>query len=203
MPKSKHKINADLKPLIVRIDTLKIDPDNERGHDKKNLTSIAAALDKFGQQTPIVVIKKTGLIKKGNGTVMAVRDILGWTHIARVRFDSDDPVAITAYGITDNRTGELATWILPNLQASLITVKDGGVDLALLGWDSQDLDPILAATWEPPPTSDDPIMVYETIRVTTEQFNLIEEICKTITEDGKPVPMADALVAICQAHKSG
>jgi len=182
---------------MVRVDTLTEDPNNERDHSAKNYEAIAGSLDEFGQQTPIAVTAK-GVVVKGNGTLVAVREILKWTHIARVVIDITDPVAVRAYGITDNRTGELATWKLQPLQASLLSVRDGGFDLGKLGWDDHDLQPILAATWTKPELSNEPLVDYETIKLTTEQFAIVKgAACK---DNDQPIELA--LVEFIRRHTS-
>lgn len=132
-------IAAQLQPLAVPIDEIHPDPANARtGHA---VDRIAASLSTYGQRTPLVVNRGQGnKIEKGNGTYAAARS-LGWSHIAVV-FVEDDPVTAAAYGIADNRTGDLSTWDGKALQAIIDSIDP---DLNLpTGFNAGELDDILA-----------------------------------------------------------
>ena len=119
----------------VSIDKLLLDPANARKHGKKNLDSIKGSLAKFGQQKPIVV-NAANVIVAGNGTLQAAKE-LGWKDINIVRTDlkgSD----ITAFGIADNRTSELAEWDDEVLQELLDGLKAEDFDLSAIGFDDED-----------------------------------------------------------------
>lgn len=100
-------IAEQLRPLAVAIADLHEDPANARkGHA---VDRIAASLKAYGQRKPIVVNRKQGgKVEAGNGTLAAAKS-LGWTHIAAV-FVDDDPATAAAFGIADNRVGELSEW---------------------------------------------------------------------------------------------
>src|SRR3972149_2350272 len=97
-----------LKSLAVPIASLNLDPANVRLHNKRNIESIKSSLVKFGQQKPIVVQKQGMIVRAGNGTLAAARE-LGWAEIAANVVEMDDLTA-TAFSIADNRTAELAEW---------------------------------------------------------------------------------------------
>jgi len=116
----------------ISIDKLLLDPANARKHGKKNLDSIKGSLAKFGQQKPIVV-NADNVIVAGNGTLQAAKE-LGWKEINIVRTDlkgSD----ITAFGIADNRTSELAEWDDDVLKELLEGLKAEDFDLSAIGFD--------------------------------------------------------------------
>jgi ParB family transcriptional regulator, chromosome partitioning protein len=120
----------------IAIDKLLLDPANARKHGQKNLDSIKGSLAKFGQQKPIVV-NADNVIVAGNGTMQAAKE-LGWKEINIVRTDlkgSD----ITAFGIADNRTSELAEWDDKVLQEVLESLKAEDFDLSVIGFDDEDL----------------------------------------------------------------
>jgi ParB family transcriptional regulator, chromosome partitioning protein len=120
----------------IAIDKLLLDPANARKHGQKNLDSIKGSLAKFGQQKPIVV-NTDNVIVAGNGTMQAAKE-LGWKEINIVRTDlkgSD----ITAFGIADNRTSELAEWDYNVLQELLEGLKAEDFDLSAIGFDDEDL----------------------------------------------------------------
>jgi hypothetical protein len=94
---------ADLQTL-PKLDVweLRHHPRNVRRH---NLPAIVESLRTYGQQTPIVVQKSTGYVCKGNGTLKAARDVLGWSHIFGTVEDFDDDTALR-YLLADNRTSD-------------------------------------------------------------------------------------------------
>ena len=119
----------------VSIDKLLLDPANARKHGKKNLDSIKGSLAKFGQQKPIVV-NAENVIVAGNGTLQAAKE-LGWKEIDIVRTNlkgSD----ITAFGIADNRTSELAEWDDDVLKELLEGLKAEDFDLSAIGFDDDE-----------------------------------------------------------------
>lgn len=109
-----EKINPGLKSLIKPISFLKPDPKNARKHDAKNIKAIMNSFQAFGQQKPIVAMTD-GTIIAGNGTLEALKK-LGWEKVAVVTFDSEEKAVAAAFAIADNRTAELATWDLKNLE---------------------------------------------------------------------------------------
>ena len=115
-------IAEGLRGLAVPIDDLHVDPANARAHHA--LDRIAASLKAYGQRKPVIANRlQGGKIEAGNGTWLAAKERLGWSHIAVV-FVEDDPATAAAYGIADNRLSELSEWDLDALGALLPTVDD-------------------------------------------------------------------------------
>ena len=84
---------------------------------------IAASLAQFGQRKALVVNRLQGnKVEAGNGTFKAAKQ-LGWTHIAVV-FVEDDAAMAAAFGIADNRTGDLSRWDPDALDDLMSTVGD-------------------------------------------------------------------------------
>lgn len=129
----------DLQGLLHPIDAFHPDPANARtGH---SIEQIAYSLKTYKQRKPIVVnLSEGGKIEAGNGTWLAAKS-LGWTHVAAVRVD-DDPMTAVAFGIADNRTGDLSHWDLAVLK-NLIDSIDPDLDLPT-GFEGDDLDALLA-----------------------------------------------------------
>lgn len=135
-----------LKIETVALDSIYPDPANVRKHPEKNMAAIKGSLLKFGQMTPIVIDMK-GIILKGNGTYLAAKE-LGWTEIEVVRTTLAGSQA-TAYGIADNRAGELAEWDYQGLGDLLKGLQEDKFDLESIGWPEYDVTPLLGAMWAP------------------------------------------------------
>lgn len=103
-PASRPPVAApDIQKLpLLDVWELKHHPRNVRRH---NLEGITESLRLYGQQTPIVVQRSTGFVCKGNGTLKAARDVLGWSHIYGSVEDFDDETALR-YLLADNRTSD-------------------------------------------------------------------------------------------------
>ena len=129
----------------VPLDELHLDPANAREHGERNLETIRASLERFGQAEPLVVHSETGRVIGGNARLAAMRE-LGWTEADIVEIEADE-VTATALGIALNRTAELATWdeaalgrILESLQAE--DALDG------VGFTGEDLDDLILSLGE-------------------------------------------------------
>ena len=128
-----------MKVEKIKVDSLAFDPANVRKHNERNISAIAASLQKFGQQKPIVV-GHDGVVIAGNGTLEAARS-LGWQEIAIVRTTLEGAEAV-AYAIADNRTAELAEWDEPELAAILDSLNSADM-LAETGFTETDLKGLL------------------------------------------------------------
>jgi len=112
----------DIQKLpLLDVYEIKHHPRNVRRH---NLDAIVESLRTYGQQTPVVVQRSTGFICKGNGTVKAARDVLGWSHIYGSVEDFDDDTALR-YLLADNRTSDTSENDRAAL-AALLKELDGG-----------------------------------------------------------------------------
>ena len=129
-----------MKVENVTVDSLAFDPANVRKHDERNIAAIAASLQKFGQQKPIVV-GPDGVVIAGNGTLEAARS-LDWKKIAIVRTTLEGAEAI-AYAIADNRTAELAEWDEPELALILDSLNSADM-LAETGFSDEELAEMLS-----------------------------------------------------------
>ena len=124
----------------VPISEITLDPENKRRHDEKNLAAIRRSLERFGQQSPIV-LDSSGRCLKGNGTILAAQ-ALGWKEIQAVHSDLEGRDA-DAYAVADNRAGELATWEQQQLAQFLEDQRNLG-DLECTGFQEEDLDALIA-----------------------------------------------------------
>jgi len=137
-------MEQNLRIELITLSSLRLDPNNARRHDKKNLEAIKGSLSLFGQRKPIV-ISGDNTIVAGNGTVEAARE-LGWTEIYVARIPHEwTPEQIKAYALADNRTAELAEWDAKVLADQLLELDAEGWDVAEFGF-----EPL-----EPPVNADD------------------------------------------------
>lgn len=131
----------------VDITTLTCDPANVRRHNERNLATIKASLQRFGQQSPLVV-DQGGIVRKGNGTLEAAR-ALGWKQISIVRTELTGAEA-TAYAIADNRSGDPdvgSTWDDDALAQTLAALQIEDEDLArATGFDDKDIAKLISQT---------------------------------------------------------
>ena len=134
-------VNVGLKSLLTPMGELYEHPKNARKHPERNLRSIAASLNEFGQQKAIVYLKNTGEILAGNGTFRAAHS-LGWTHIAALAYDRDDKRAL-GYMEADNRTQELSEWDEELHAAALkeleVLAEEWEAGMEAVGWTSVEI----------------------------------------------------------------
>lgn len=138
---SAERIERALRPLVRPLARLRPDPANARVHDARNLEAIRASLREFGQQKPIVLARDGRTVIAGSGTLEAARS-LGWTRIAAAR-SRLTPAQARAYGLADNRTGELATWNRKALEGVLQDLQRKDAELLSLLWSASELEKII------------------------------------------------------------
>lgn len=101
---------------------LKQDPENLRHHGTENIEMIKSSLLEFEQYKPLIVDKKTGIVKIGNGRLQAMRE-LGWKECWCVEVDFKKHPGLE---VIDNRLNELSQWEDPEIDDWLL--NDKGVD---------------------------------------------------------------------------
>lgn len=137
-------ISAPLRALAVPIESLTLDPANVRTHSPRNIEVIRGSLVRFGQQTPIVV-DKGGVVRKGNGTLTAAKE-LGWKFIAAVTSDLEG-VDLTGYAIADNRSGDPdvgSTFDQQALADTLAALAQDGFDTLTTGFTETEIADLIA-----------------------------------------------------------
>ena len=140
------------------IDSLVPDSRNARKHGKKNLATIAASLEQFGQQRAAVV-RSDGTVLAGNGMLEAARS-LGWSELSvTVVPDEWTDEEARAYALADNRTGELAEWDMAVLDEHLVELEVAGFDIESLGFEPPERDDVADEDDEVPEPPDDPTSV--------------------------------------------
>ena len=200
-----ERIAESLIPLLKPIDELKFDPNNVRTHSKRNIDAVKASLDSFGQQKPIVMLPD-GTIIAGNATLEAAK-LLGWEDIAVSVFQGTAKEAM-AFGISDNRTAELAEWDWAGLSEQLSTLNGEGWDLEEHGWGAEETDPLFSAEFDPDEFNEEPEMAssgVKAVTVTEEQREVFERALERLREINADYSISEgrALELICADYLSG
>ena len=120
---------------------------NARTHSPEQVAQIAASIAEFGFVNPILVDTNNGIIA-GHGRLLAARQ-LGLAEVPVVVLDHLTDAQRRAYVIADNRIAINAGWDEKALAAELGDLAVAGVDLALIGFTSAELDLLLAEVEEP------------------------------------------------------
>ena len=202
-PPSNNKIAEGLAPLVVDISTLIPDPDNARLHPERNMESIKASLNTYGQTKPIVVREQNSTVMAGNGTMAAAKE-LGWTKIAAVFIPMTDAEA-AGYGVADNRTAELAKWDFEVLGRLEKLVTEAGHDY--VGWSAEEIAVLRAADglWTPPPAEEGGDTDAEqvlTLKFTPAQKRLVLAAAALMKERTKDkLDIAGAVALVCEGYK--
>ena len=140
------------------IDSLRPDSRNARKHGKKNLATIRASLEQFGQRRA-AVIRSDGTVLAGNGMLEAARS-LDWTELSVTVVPDDwtDEEA-RAYALADNRTGELAEWDIAVLDEHLVELEVAGLDIEALGFEPPKREDVEGKEEEVPDAPVEPVTV--------------------------------------------
>lgn len=92
----------------VAISDLRPDPKNARKHPPAQVRQIAASIEAFGFNTPILV-DRDNLIISGHGRLLALKK-LGRSHAPVLRLEHLSPQAARAFAIAENRLVETSVW---------------------------------------------------------------------------------------------
>lgn len=136
--------NGPAEPAAVALASLKPDAENPRVRDARAKSVLRSSLREFGAARSIVVDGE-GVIRAGNGTVEAALEN-GIESAVMVEADGETLVIVQrtdlrgvsaiAYGLADNRTGELSRWAADTLQRAT-EVSDEVLSLDSLGLDEK------------------------------------------------------------------
>jgi hypothetical protein len=155
---------------------LVLDPNNANGHEK-GIPEIAASLNEFGQQKPLVVWGEN-IVIAGNGTLEAAR-VLGLTsmNISRVPADWTYERA-QAFALADNQVSKFSEWKLPLLTDQLDSLETAGWDMERFGFDDLPVLTLGDASQGGSKGLGTPIIHYDIIFDTDDQQRLFFEFMK-------------------------
>jgi len=116
---------------------------NPRTHSEEQVAQIAASIAEFGFNNPVLVDSQAGVIA-GHGRLLAARK-LGLEQVPVIVLDHLDENQRRAYLLADNRLSELAGWDNELLALELRELAGAGFDATLAGFDSKEIDDLLAS----------------------------------------------------------
>ena len=87
--KAQPGILKSVTKTLYPLDMFRLDPENARGHDARNIRAIADSIKQFGQRIPILVDADL-VIRKGNGTWLATK-LLERDKIWAIPLELDGP----------------------------------------------------------------------------------------------------------------
>jgi DNA modification methylase len=145
-----------LSIVCRQIDELKPNPANPRHHSKKQIQQIAASIDAFGFNVPIL-IDREGNVVAGHGRLWACRE-LGWTEVPTLCLDHLSPEQARAFMIADNKLTENADWNDRLLAQQLKDLSLLGLDFSLeiTGFEMGEIDLRIASLEDVPEPDADP-----------------------------------------------
>lgn len=115
---------------------------NARTHSDAQVAQIAGSIREFGWTNPVLVDGESGIIA-GHGRVLAARK-LGMDEVPVIELRHMTEAQKRAYVIADNKLAENAGWDRELLALELGELRDVGFDMDLLGFETVDLDSLLA-----------------------------------------------------------
>ncbi len=133
-PKIPENPNVEMVPHA----SLTPNPRNARTHTKKQITQIAASINRFGFVVPLVIDDDRNIVA-GHGRWAAAAELgLSDVPVIRVRFLSESDRR--AFAIAENRIAELSGWDQALLAEELRFLLDDGFELEITGFTTNDLD---------------------------------------------------------------
>jgi DNA modification methylase len=115
---------------------------NSRTHSDAQVAQIAASIREFGFTNPVLIDEANGIIA-GHGRVMAARK-LKLTEVPCIRLAHLSDAQKRAYVIADNKLALNAGWDEAMLKLELADLKALDFDLNLTGFDTNEIDALLA-----------------------------------------------------------
>tara|TARA_R110001599_G_scaffold322654_1_gene533767 strand:+ start:255 stop:1574 length:1320 start_codon:yes stop_codon:yes gene_type:complete len=145
------------------IKSLKPNPRNARTHNKSQIEQIAASIQEFGFNNPVLIDENMSILA-GHGRVEAAK-LLGLAEVPVVRIEHLSDAQKRAYVLADNKLAEKAGWDnhLLALELGELAQLDLGFDITLTGFEMGEIDVLIeglatepAEEPAPPAPSDGP-----------------------------------------------
>lgn len=111
---------------------------NSRTHDDAQVAQIAASIREFGWTNPILIDGDNGVVA-GHGRLLAARK-LGLAEVPVIELSGLTETQRRAYVIADNKLALNAGWDDELLRVELEDLHDEAFDMALLGFNAEELE---------------------------------------------------------------
>jgi len=123
---------------LVETSTLTPNPLNARTHTDKQISQIAASINRFGWLVPII-IDESQMIAAGHGRWLAAKKLnLREVPVIRAKFLRD--VDRRAFALAENRIADLSGWDDKLLAEELNILFEDGYEFEITGFSTADLD---------------------------------------------------------------
>jgi ParB-like chromosome segregation protein Spo0J len=129
------------KVEIWPIERLIANPRNARIHGPAQIEQIRASLREFGWTMPVLV-RENGMLIAGHGRLEAAK-LEGITEVPTIIARGWTEAQCQAYAIADNKLTESGEWREELLRLELGDLREAGFDLALTGFDQDELERLL------------------------------------------------------------
>lgn len=133
------KLTVKYKPTAALV----ANPRNARYHSKEQVSAIAASMKEFGFTNPIL-LDADDVVIAGHGRLEAAKSI-GLEQVPTINLGYLTEAQRRAYAIADNKIPLAATWDFEMLKVELDALDTIGFDLTLTGFDTSELDRLLAS----------------------------------------------------------
>lgn len=139
----------DLRIEYLATSWLTPHPRNSRVHTPKHIEQIAASIEQFGFNTPILVDKDDQILA-GHGRHLGALK-LGLAHVPVVRLEHLTEAQRRAFMVTDNRLAELSEWDEEVLALELeeLSVIDEPLEITATGLELARIDVLIKARHKP------------------------------------------------------
>lgn len=125
---------------------------NARTHSDRQVDQIAASIEAFGFNNPILIDAEGGIIA-GHGRVLAAEK-LGIDEIPTVLIDHLDDAERRTFILADNRIADNAGWNDELLALEMADLSELEIDVALTGFTAAEINKLLSSNLEPDPGED-------------------------------------------------
>ena len=129
------------KVEVWPIERLTANPRNARIHGPEQIEQIRASLREFGWTMPVLV-RENGMLIAGHGRLEAAK-LEGITEVPTIVARGWTEAQCQAYAICDNKLTDSSHWDEELLRLEIGDLREAGFDLALTGFDQEELDKLL------------------------------------------------------------
>ena len=129
--------SPELKIEMLPVEALREYEGNARQHGEIDITAIKESIEMFGFNDPIGIWGEN-VIVEGHGRLIAAKE-LGMTEVPCIRLDHMNDEERRAYALAHNKTAELSTWNIPQLNLELAGIKS--LDMSKFGLQTLEVVP--------------------------------------------------------------